>query len=129
MDLIDDPERLAACLAVAGDWLAVGLDARPDRWAAFPWRRAAPPTLAELAGELADRGVRRVVLGHAASGPGLDLVAELASRGDVDVVVAGGVTDLSAVRALRDRGVTGIILGEALLSGAVDFIAALEAAA
>ena len=44
----DNPEVLRACLAAAGDWLAVGVDARPDRLAAFPWHRTVPPTLREL---------------------------------------------------------------------------------
>ena len=52
--IADRPDDLRACLAVAGDWLAVGLDPRPDRLAAFPWRRAAPPTVDGL-----DRRARR----------------------------------------------------------------------
>ena len=55
----DDAALLRSCLEVAGDWLAVGLDARPDRLAAFTWHRNAPPTLRELVSELAGRGVRR----------------------------------------------------------------------
>ena len=43
--IADRPDDLRACLAVAGDWLAVGLDPRPERLAAFPWRRATPPTV------------------------------------------------------------------------------------
>jgi len=51
------------------------------------------------------------------------------ARGDVDVLVAGGASDLDGIRRLRDTGIAGIILGEALLSGAIDLTAALEAAA
>src|SRR3972149_1492436 len=64
MTVADDRDALRDCLAVAGDWLAVGLDARADRLAAFPWRRAKVPTLGELAGELVGQGVARLVLGH-----------------------------------------------------------------
>jgi phosphoribosylformimino-5-aminoimidazole carboxamide ribotide isomerase len=129
MAVVDDPARLAACVAVAGDWLAVGLDPRPDRWSAYPWRRPKPPGLGELVDELVGRGVRRVVLAHGGSTPDSALLGGLTRRGDVDVLVAGGVSDLDGVRRLRDAGVTGIILGEALLSGAVDLATALEAAA
>ena len=125
----DDPEVLRACLAAAGDWLAVGIDARPDRLAAFPWRRAAPPTLRELLSDLAGRGVRRFVLGHAV---GPDEVAEIAAMAhtvDADLLVAGGVGDVAGVRRVRDAGAAGIILGEALLSGAIDYQTAREAAA
>ena len=35
-------DTLRACLRVAGDWLAVGVDARPDRLAAYPWHGRRP---------------------------------------------------------------------------------------
>ncbi|HXG25835.1 MAG TPA: HisA/HisF-related TIM barrel protein [Candidatus Binatia bacterium] len=125
----DDPAALRECLDVAGDWLAVGLDARADRLAAFPWHRASPPGLPELVEELAGRGVRRFVLGHATGDAEAAQVAALARTVDADLLVAGGVTDLDGVRRVRDTGAAGIILGEALLSGAIDFQAAREAAA
>jgi phosphoribosylformimino-5-aminoimidazole carboxamide ribonucleotide (ProFAR) isomerase len=48
---------------------------------------------------------------------------------DVDILIAGGTSDLAGISRLRDAGLAGVILGEALLSGAIDFPAALEAAA
>jgi phosphoribosylformimino-5-aminoimidazole carboxamide ribotide isomerase len=125
----DDPGLLRACIDVAGDWLAVGLDARADRLAAFRWHRAAPPSLRDLLSELAGRGVRRFVLGHATGDAEIAEIAALARMVDADLVVAGGVNDLDAVRRVRDTGAAGIILGEALLSGAIDYQTAREAAA
>jgi phosphoribosylformimino-5-aminoimidazole carboxamide ribotide isomerase len=127
--VIDEPETLAACLAVAGDWLAIGLDPRPDRIAAFPWRRPAAPTLGELVDELAARGVHRLVLSHGGQSPDGALLASLVQRHEADILVAGGATDLDAVRRLRDAGVAGVILGEPLLSGSIDLTQALEIAA
>lgn len=124
----DDPELLRACVEVAGDWLAVGLDARADRLAAFRWHRAAPPTLRDLLSELAGRGVRRFVLGHATGNAEVAEIATIARTVDADLVVAGGVSDLAGIRRMRDSGVAGIILGEALLSGAIDYQTAREAA-
>ena len=130
MSVADDPPLLADCLGVAGDWLAVGLDPRPERLAAFPWKRPAPPASVEaLVDELVARGVSRFVLSHGGVEPDTQLLGRLARSTAADFLVAGGVTDLDGVRRLRDAGVTGIILGEALLSGAVDFTQALEAAA
>ena len=125
----DDPAVLRACLEAAGDWLAVGLDARADRLAAFPWRRAAPPSLADLVSELAGRGVRRFVLGHATGDQEIDQVAALARTVDADLLVAGGVSDVAGIARVRDSGAAGIILGEPLLSGAIDYQTAREAAA
>jgi phosphoribosylformimino-5-aminoimidazole carboxamide ribotide isomerase len=127
--IVERPDALEGCLAVAGDWLAIGLDPRPDRIAAFPWRRASTPTLDGLVEELVARGVHRLVLSHGGAAPDAALVDALVRRHDADVVVAGGITDLDGVRRLRDAGVTGVILGQALLSGAIDFPRALEAAA
>jgi len=127
--MIERPDALKACLEVAGDWLAVGLDPRPERISAFPWRRASPPTLEALVGELVGYGVARVVLSHGGHAPDAALLDSLVRRHDADILVAGGATDLDGVRRLRDAGVTGLILGEALLSGAIDFPQALEAAA
>ena len=127
--LADDPELLRACLKVAGDWLAIGLDARPDRLAAFPWHRAAPPTLPDLLSELSGRGIRRFVLGHATGDAEVAALAHAARTVDADLLVAGGVNDLDGVRRVRDTGAAGIILGEALLSGAIDYQSAREAAA
>jgi phosphoribosylformimino-5-aminoimidazole carboxamide ribotide isomerase len=129
METLDQPAIIRECAAVAGDWLAVGLDPRPDRLAAFRWHRPAVPTLPALVAELAGLGVRRVVLAHGGVQPDLDLLGSLVRAYDVEVLVAGGVGDVSAIRRLRDAGVGGVILGEALLSGAIDFTAAVEAAA
>jgi len=127
--IADRPDDLRACLAVAGDWLAVGLDPRPDRLAAFPWRRAAPPTVETLVGERIGAGVIRFVLAHGGTDPDLERVRSVVRSYDAEVLVAGGVRDLDAVRRVRDTGATGLILGEALLSGAIDLPTALEAAA
>ena len=129
MALADRPELLHECLAVAGDWLAVGLDPRPDRIAAYPWRRNAPPTLVDLAGELVDHGVRRLVLSHGGAVPDLGFLSELARTTRAELFVAGGSVDIETIKRLRDASIAGIILGEPLLSGAVDFAKALEAAA
>ena len=130
MGIVDRPDDLRACLTVAGDWLAVGLDPRPDRFAAFPWRRPGPPpTLEALVGELVGHGVTRFVLTHGGSEPDATRTASLVRSYDADFLVAGGVSDLAGLRRVRDSGVAGVILGEALLSGAIDYPAALEAAA
>ncbi len=127
--IADRADDLRACLAVAGDWLAVGLDPRPERLAAFPWRRPAPPTIEALVGELTGAGVSRFVLAHGGTQPDLERVRSVVRSYDAEILVAGGVRDLDGLRRVRETGAAGVILGEALLSGAIDLPAALEAAA
>ncbi len=123
----EDRARLDACLAIAGDWLAVGLDARPERLRDYPWRRFLPPTLAEVVQELASAGVRRFVLSHGGATPDLEALAMLSHLG-VDLLVAGGVSSLDSILALGASGVTGVIVGEALFTGAIDLSLASQAA-
>jgi phosphoribosylformimino-5-aminoimidazole carboxamide ribotide isomerase len=127
--IADRPDDLRACLAIAGDWLAVGLDPRPERLAAFPWRRTVPPTVNGLVDELVAAGVVRFVLSHGGTEPDLVRTRDLVRSYDAEILVAGGIRDLDGLRRLRDTGVAGVILGEVLLSGAIDYPAALEAAA
>ena len=125
----EEPERLAACLAIAGDWLAVGLDARPERLAEYPWRERPPANLQELVERLGSAGVGRFVLSHGGSTPDLEGLARLGRSQSAELVVAGGIHDLDALAGLRDAGVAAVILGEVLLSGAIDYRAAKAAVA
>jgi phosphoribosylformimino-5-aminoimidazole carboxamide ribotide isomerase len=129
--IADRPDELRACLAVAGDWLAVGLDPRPERLAAFPWRRPAPPSVDALLAELVAAGVGRLVLAHGGAQTDVDRVGSIVRtyEGRAEILVAGGVRDLDDLRRVRDTGAAGVIVGEAILSGAVDLPSALEAAA
>lgn len=123
------PDVLAACVALAGDWLAVGLDARPERLREYPWKAFLPPTFDELVERLATGGVHRFVLSHGGAAPDVARLSAIRRTHGVEVLVAGGVTDLDVLPRLRDAGVAGVLLGEALLSGAIDFTAARAAAA
>jgi len=129
MGVANDHATLRACVEVAGDWLAVGLDPRPERFAEYPWKRLHRPSFDDVTVELVGLGVRRFVLSHGGGAPDPALVERLVRDLDVEVVIAGGVTDLAGIRRLRDAGVTGILLGEVLLSGRIEYPAAMEAAA
>ena len=125
--VVEDRPRLDACLAIAGDWLAVGLDARPERLRDFPWKRFLPPTLDEVVEELAGAGVRRFVLSHGGTAPDPDALRRLARLG-IDLMVAGGVTSAESVAVLATGGVAAVIVGEALFTGAIDLSLASQAA-
>jgi phosphoribosylformimino-5-aminoimidazole carboxamide ribonucleotide (ProFAR) isomerase len=125
----ESPERLAACLRLAGDWLAVGLDTRPERLAEVAWQGRRPASLVELMERLAGAGVGRFVLSHTGPEPDPTLLADLVGRSGAECLVAGGVRDVARLPAIRDAGISGVLLGEALLSGAIDFTAAVAAAA
>jgi phosphoribosylformimino-5-aminoimidazole carboxamide ribotide isomerase len=113
-------DGLRECLRVAGDWLSVGLDARDERLAEYPWPGGAVPTLDGLAGTLADVGVRRLVVSHWTVDD-LPRLANIKARHDISVQLAGGVTEPAQIAAVAAAGIDTLILGEALLSGAIDY--------
>src|SRR5262245_11587340 len=100
----EDRTLLAECLRIGRDWLAVGIDARPESLLDHPWRLRPAPDLVELAGELGDAGVSRLVLSHVTAAVAGSLLRALARRTSAELVVAGGITDLDDVRSLRDGG-------------------------
>lgn len=121
--VVEAPAALAACLSVAGDWLAVGVDGRQDRLADYPWRGGEVPALTEVVQRLLDAGVRRIVLSHWQDAVVAELVA-LTRASTAQLQLAGGVSDASNLRALRDRGVSAVIVGEALFTAALDYTTA-----
>ena len=124
--VVEDGAVLAESLEIAGDWLAVGMDARPESLHGYPWRHRPEPKLEELIVELHGAGVRRFVFSHV-GGDGVELMRRLADGLDAEVLVAGGVNSLDGLRKLRDVSVAGVILGEALFTGAVDLGEAISA--
>ena len=125
----EKPDVLHACLDVAGSWLAVGLDPRPERLREYPWRQPVVSTLDELIARLADSGVQRFVVSHAGASPDLETLRRWTGRYDAEFLVAGGLTDLAWLPRLREAGVRGAIVGQALISGQLDYQAAARAAA
>ncbi len=115
-------DMLRACLRAATDWLAVGVDARADRLRDYPWH-GPPPTLESLMAMLAGEGVRRIVVAHWTV-EDLPRLSEAAMGHDLELQLAGGATDISAVSAARDAGAHALILGEALFNGSIDYEAA-----
>lgn len=124
--VVEDHSKLAQCLRIAGDWLAIGLDARPGSLRDYPWRHRSEPKLDELVTELSALGVRRFVFSHANAASDLELVSRLTERIGAEVMVAGGVKSLRELEALRDGGVAGVILGEVLFTGAIGLAEALR---
>ena len=125
----EDAELLARSLRIGGDWLAIGMDARVESLEGYPWKQRRQPGLQELVVELHASGVRRFVFSHVTPGDGVALVSSITGGLDAEVSVAGGVSDLDGLAALRDAGVAAVILGEALFTGAIDLREATRAMA
>jgi len=132
---LTDPSFVPAALDIAGDRLAVGLDANGTVLRARGWTEDAGD-LFEVLDRLDALGVARFVFTDIAtdgmlSGPNLEMLTQVAERTTAAVTASGGVAsidDLLALAQLHER-VDGAIVGRALYSGDVDLAAALAAVA
>ena len=132
---LTDPTFVPDALAIAGEHLAVGLDAEDGRLRARGWTEDAGELMPTLA-RLTALGVARVVVTDIAtdgmlSGPNLGLLREVAEATTAAVTASGGVAsvaDLVALAGLHPR-VDAAIVGRALYTGDVDLADALAAVA
>ena len=132
---LTDPAFVPAALEVAGDRLAVGLDAEDGRLRARGWTEDAGDLMGTLA-RLTELGVARVVVTDIATdgmllGPNLELLRAVADATTAAVTASGGVAsvaDLVALAGLHPR-VDAAIVGRALYTGDVDLAEALAAVA
>jgi 1-(5-phosphoribosyl)-5-[(5-phosphoribosylamino)methylideneamino] imidazole-4-carboxamide isomerase/N-(5'phosphoribosyl)anthranilate isomerase len=132
---LTDPGFVPLALEVAGERLAVGLDALGGTLRARGWTEDAGD-LFEVLGRLDELGVARFVVTDIEtdgmlSGPNLDMLTRVADATSAAVTASGGVAsvdDLTTLAALHPR-VDGAIVGRALYSGDVDLAAALAAVA
>lgn len=125
---IQNPELVSDALSRFGpETIAVGIDARNGKVATHGWQALSAISALELANQMADRGVTRVIYTDISrdgmlGGIDADAVAELARESGLRVIASGGVAGLEDIKALQSRaqdGIEGVIIGQALYTGAV----------
>ena len=121
---LENPQWCEKVIAEHGDRIGIALDVRGTKLAARGWVREGGDW-AEAVDRLSAAGCRTFVVTDVnadgmLTGPNLDLLRDVASRTDADVIASGGIATLDDLRALRTlvpAGVTGAIIGTALYVG------------
>lgn len=128
------PDRLASLVARHGpDRVAASLDVRDGAIRIRGWTDEARRSPDELLDRLAPTGLRTIIYTDIArdgtlEGVRVDALRRPTGRDFLQVLVAGGVTSLEDLRALRDAGAAGAIIGSALYRGTLRLADALEVA-
>jgi phosphoribosylformimino-5-aminoimidazole carboxamide ribotide isomerase len=130
---IESPSTFQPWAARFGDRLAVSLDVRGEALAVRGWTMQARGGLLAVAEALRAAGAVRFIhtnVQRDGTLHGVDLggLQTLAPLG-LPVMVAGGITGIDDLAALRDAGAEGAIIGRALLDGSMDLADALRVAA
>ena len=127
------PELLARLLASAGsDRVVAAVDVRDGRVVVRGWTEDSGLEKAEALERLAAAGVSRVLYTNVRrdgtlTRPDVDGARDVIEAG-FRTLVAGGVSRVSHVEALREAGAEGCVLGSALYRGALELEEALAAA-
>jgi phosphoribosylformimino-5-aminoimidazole carboxamide ribotide isomerase len=116
--------------------LAVGIDARNGEVATHGWQRRSGVTALDLALQMKDLGMERVIYTDIArdgmlSGVNAAACASLAAQSGLAIIASGGVAsleDVHRVKAVESQGVDGVIIGKALYAGEIDLSQALKVA-
>lgn len=128
---VGDRDLRLRAVEEAGGSLVVAVDARDGIVATHGWQRSSGIGVLDLAEELAEDGVDKVLYTDVArdgmdSGAALEDTAEVARR--IPVIASGGVRDAGDVAALSKlEGVIGAVVGTALYEGQVTLEELLEA--
>lgn len=134
--LIADPAFALSAIGTFGDKLVAGIDARDGKASVAGWREDTDVSAVDLAVELENKGIKRVIYTDIAvdgtrRGPNIAANRELAQKVSVPIIASGGVSSLSdieALKALEGVGVEGVIIGSALYENSFTLMGALEAA-
>lgn len=131
------PQMVSDACARYGEAILVGIDGRNGQVAIEGWGMTVEKSVLELAREVQERGVQRVVFTDirrdgTLQGPNLEATGELARATGLKIVASGGVSttdDLRAVKKLEPLGVDSVIIGKSLYAGTVKLKEALAIAA
>lgn len=138
---VREPDVVVDVLARFGPQrIAVGIDARDGRVATHGWLEISDVLAVDLARQMAELGVERIVYTDIQrdgmlTGPNVEATQQLAEETGLAAIASGGVGSLDDIRTLAahtSAGIEGVIVGMALYEGRftlADAIAAATAAA
>jgi len=133
--LATDPQFVREAVAVHGEAIVAGVDARDGVVQVAGWREGARVPAAELIGELAELGVRHLVYTDISrdgmqTGVDVDAYESVAEVAGFPVIASGGIAtieDIAALAALGPDTVEGAIVGRALYEGSFKLKHAIRA--
>lgn len=133
---VRNPALVKAACEKYGQKIIVGIDARDGVVAVDGWGVSGGVTAEELAKQMAEAGVKRIVYTDISrdgtlTGVNIEATASLARISGLLVIASGGVSslqDIQALKAVKMDGVEGIIVGKAIYTGLLDIGEALALA-
>mgnify|MGYP001808198076 FL=1 len=132
---VSNPDMVSeVCQKHGSEQVVVSVDAKDGLVALRGWKETSSVTVLELANQMVDLGVVRLLYTDIArdgalTGPDLVTNARLAEKTGLAVQASGGVASVEHIKELLPTGVEGVIVGMALYIGTVNLAEAVAAAA
>ncbi len=131
---IDNPELVSEAVSRFGaERVVVGIDARDGMVATHGWREESKIRASDLARQMGDRGVTRIIytdIERDGMMKGIDAqaLAQFAREVGLRVIASGGVASMNDITTLAAYpDIEGVVVGQALYTGAVDLREAIDA--
>jgi phosphoribosylformimino-5-aminoimidazole carboxamide ribotide isomerase len=122
---VEQPGTVADAVAIFGDSILVGIDARGLQVSSHGWTRASTVNAVSLARRMADIGIQRIIYTDITrdgqlGGPNLETTRQIALGSGLKVTASGGISSLEDLRMLAPLEVDGCdscIVGKAIYEG------------
>jgi len=133
---VRNPKLVAEVGKLYGDKIVVGIDARDGQVAVDGWGIGSGISAGELAKQMADLGVARIIYTDISrdgtlSGVNVAATVALAKVAGIPVIASGGVKsiqDIVDLLAVSADGIEGVIVGKAIYTGALELAEAIRIA-
>jgi phosphoribosylformimino-5-aminoimidazole carboxamide ribotide isomerase len=131
---VEDPGLVAEACRRFREAIIAGIDARDGLVATRGWLKDSGQTAVDLAGAMAEAGVRRIIYTDISrdgtlTEPNFSGIAALIDSVRLPVIAAGGVASINHLKMLGKLGSEGAIVGKALYTGDINLKQALAEAA
>ncbi|MBC8280896.1 MAG: 1-(5-phosphoribosyl)-5-[(5-phosphoribosylamino)methylideneamino]imidazole-4-carboxamide isomerase [Chloroflexi bacterium] len=132
---VRDPDMVQeVCRKHGSERVVVSIDAKDGLVALQGWKEASTTTVFELADQMGQIGVVRLLYTDIArdgalTGPDFDTNQRLVSETGLAIQASGGVASVEHIKGLVPTGVDGVIVGRAIYTGAVSLPEAVAAVA
>jgi phosphoribosylformimino-5-aminoimidazole carboxamide ribotide isomerase len=133
---VNNPALVKEACQKYGGQIAVGIDARENEVAVEGWIKPGGVKADELAKQMADLGVQRIIFTDITrdgklAGANAEGAANIARASGLKVIASGGVSsraDIEQLKKYEADGIEGVIVGKAIYTGVLSLADAIKAA-
>jgi phosphoribosylformimino-5-aminoimidazole carboxamide ribotide isomerase len=128
---VTNPALVEEALALFGDKIAVGIDAKAGFVATDGWQFSAAATALEHGSRMAALGIKTIIYTDISKdgmleGANVEATKQMMDATGCAVIASGGVTTMDDLLRIKKIGAAGVIIGKALYAGRLDLKTVVE---